>query len=113
MLFRVAPEQQEFITQDFVDLYYHHFYSTVDFQKWSMLNHDLKIKDDWKSYKWEAKRLIYEFDHNADYRDNKMKVGSLWNLFRQQKGHCALTDDYRYLSTINPDEFYVPNNSFN
>eukprot|EP00966_Prymnesium_polylepis_P275821 6373197-Prymnesium_polylepis.1 len=32
---------------------------------------------DWRSYKAELKQYIYEFDGDAHYRDNKLKVGSL------------------------------------
>jgi hypothetical protein len=57
-----------------------HFFNTPEFQLWSMneQNHrTLKIKNTWNSYKFEAKRLIREFDGNEDYEREKLKIGSL------------------------------------
>ena len=54
-----------------------HFFDTDDFQKWSIANDDLKIKDTIQSYKWTAKDYIHDFAGDDDYRDKKLKVGSL------------------------------------
>jgi hypothetical protein len=112
MMFRVNESQRANLNQEYVDTYFHHFYSTTDFQKWAMLNPNLKIKDDWRSYKWEAKRLIYEFNKDQYYYDNKIKSGSLNRIFTQRKSPKGLTSDYEFLDTIDPAEFYNPNNSF-
>ena len=52
------------------------FYNTPEFQRWSMLNHDLKHKGSWKTYKWPSKEFIYKFNGDATYRDNKTKETS-------------------------------------
>ncbi len=54
-----------------------HFFRTPDFERWSIANPDLKIRDSLESYKWPAKDFIYRFTRDADYRDHKLKVGSL------------------------------------
>ena len=54
-----------------------HFFDTNDFQRWSIANDDLKIKDTIASYKWTAKDFIHSFAGDDDYRDQKLKVGSL------------------------------------
>lgn len=54
-----------------------HFYQTNNFQRWSIANPDQKIRDRLESYKWPAKDFIYGFTGDADYRDHKVKVGSL------------------------------------
>ena len=59
------------------------FYNSQEIQKWSIHNHDLKHKGTWKSYKWPSKDFIYEYDGNADYRDNKTKeksINKVWNM---------------------------------
>ena len=112
MMFRVNESQRANINQAFVNDHFHHFYSTVEFQKWAMLNPNLKIKNDWRSYKWEAKRLIYEFNKDQFYYDNKIKSGSLNRIFTQRKSPKGLTSDYEFLDTIDPAVFYNPNNSF-
>jgi hypothetical protein len=54
-----------------------HFFDTDDFQRWSIVNDDLKIKDTIQSYKYTAKDYIYDFAKHDDYRDQKLKIGSL------------------------------------
>lgn len=54
-----------------------HFFDTDDFQRWSIANDDLKIKGTIQSYKWTAKDYIHNFAGHDNYRDEKLKVGSL------------------------------------
>jgi len=54
----------------------YNFYNSTDFQLWSMVNHDLKVKDTKESYKYVIKDMIYNFTGDADYRDHKLKVSS-------------------------------------
>ena len=112
MLTRITPAHRPHINAEFIQTYFHHFYSSINFQKWSMLNHDLKIKDTWESYKWETKRLIYDFNHDAEYRDTKVKIGSLGKLFIQKTMPNAITSDFEFLDQIDSDKYYNPNNGF-
>lgn len=101
------------IDDDFLNNYYFHFFSCHDFQKWSMLNHHLKIKNnDWSTYKWECKKLIYEFNKDSEYLNNKFKMGSLLNLYLQKKMPIAFTSNYEFIDIHNIDDFYVADNSF-
>lgn len=74
-----------------------HFFDTTDFQLWSLNNPDKKIKSTPESYKFTAKDYIYEFTKDADYRDNKLKIGSL-----QLGGvpYC-ITEDFKCLKVSN------------
>ena len=115
MIVRINKDHRSNITHDFVRNYFHHFYSTENFQRWSMLNHDLKIKDSWATYKWESKRLIYEFNRDKVYLDEKVKIGSLVKLFLQKTMPQAVTSNFEFLNTVsleNLDDYYNPNNSF-
>lgn len=112
MLMRCNTQSQNHIDQQFVETYYHHFYGEEYFQVWSMNNHDKKIKDEWRSYKHHAKELIYEFTNDADYRDNKMKTPSLYKLFVLRRTPKAITTDYEYVYDLQPEQLYVPDNSF-
>lgn len=112
ILLRVDKNLRGNIDQTFIDDHFHHFFSTDYFQKWSMLNPDLKIRDSWDSYKFHAKDVIYGFNGDAEYRDNKVKRGSLARLFQQKDTPMALTTDYQYLYALDPEEFYDPDNHF-
>jgi hypothetical protein len=111
---RMDTNLRPLVNHEFIDTYVHHFYSTPEFQKWSMLNHHLKLQDSWKTYKWEAKRLIYEYNKDTVYRDNKVKVGSLYHLYGQKKAAECMTTNFKFidLDDFDPTVFYNPNNNF-
>jgi hypothetical protein len=70
------------------------FFRADDFQRWSFSNHDRKLQGcDVRSYKMPAKEYIYDFTHDADYRDNKLKVGSL-PAGGYYVGFCCVLDDF-------------------
>jgi hypothetical protein len=54
-----------------------HFFDTNEFQLWSLNNPDKKIIDTLESYKYIAKDYIYTYHKDDNYRDTKLKVGSL------------------------------------
>jgi hypothetical protein len=112
MLLRIHREHHGHINRAFIDKYYHHFYSSASFQKWAMLNKDLKVKNSWRSYKFLAKELIYDFNKDRDYFENKAKAGSLSRLFVQKRVASALTSDCEYLDQVDPAAFYNSENSF-
>lgn len=112
MLLRIDVQARENIDQEFVETYFHHFYSESYFQKWSMINKSMKIKDNWATYKWLPKELIYDYTKDEIYRRDKQKAPSLYKLFLQKETPTALTSDYKYIYDLEPSEFYVPDNSF-
>lgn len=114
LLARVDVNMRHYITENFVRQYFHHFYSTTDFQQWSMLNHHRKLVDNWQSYKTEAKQIIYEFNRDSDYLNNKIKIGSLSILFQQKYTADAIDSEFNFIDEccLNPADYYVENNSF-
>lgn len=112
ILLRVTPKQRHLVNAAFLNDHFLHFFNTLDFQRWSVVNPDLKIKNNWKSYKWQAKEVIYEFNKDAEYRDQKVKMGSLKGLFQQANNSIAMTSAYRFLNEINGQDYYQPDNIF-
>jgi hypothetical protein len=112
MLLRIDVQARQKVDAEFVEQYFHHFYSESYFQKWSMLNKGLKIKENWATYKWTAKELIYDYTKDDEYAVDKQKAPSLYKLFLQKHTPTALTSDYKYIYDLEPSEFYVPDNSF-
>ena len=51
------------------------FYDNNDFQKWTIVNHDLKLLKDTvsESCKWQLKDYIYDYTKDKDYLMNKYK----------------------------------------
>jgi hypothetical protein len=89
-----------------------HFYQSEEFQLWSMNNPQVREIADWKLYKREAKQLIYEFDMNERYYLNKIKMPSLFTVFRQRDLNEYTTDDFSIGRRFVPEDFYNPNNDF-
>lgn len=112
LLIRCDKQYQSLVDQEFLDNYYHHFYGEEYFQQWSMNNHENKIKDEWGSYKFVPKQVIFDYTNDAEYRDNKTKLPSLYKLFVQKKTPHGLTTDFNFLETLDAQELYVPQNSF-
>lgn len=56
-----------------------HFFKHRDFQRWSISNPEAKISSDWTSYKYLAKKYIYEYCKDKEYLANKEKEPSLKN----------------------------------
>jgi hypothetical protein len=95
------------LSVEHVKTYYHPFFVATDFQLWSMNNTDKRIKDHWRTYKWPAKQVIYEFTRDADYRDNKIKLGSLRSLLLKNKYHNFIDEDFAFRETM---DWYEPQN---
>jgi hypothetical protein len=112
MLLRVSTNLRTNINQSYVNDNFKHFYSSDDFQKWSMTNQHIKIKTSWDSYKYHARDLIFNFTKDHTYHREKLKRGSLFKLFLSKDTPVGLTSEYDYLYKIQRDEFYNPINSF-
>lgn len=108
LILRILPIHQININQSFLDKKYQHFFCNADFQRWSVKNSDLKIKKTWNSYKWHVKDLIYSFNKDAEYRDEKLKIGSLFRLLLQNNCPQALTNQYKFLYKVQAEDYYNP-----
>jgi hypothetical protein len=109
----VTERNVHLITEEYVRTYYAPFYNTEGFQLWSMNNSvEQKVRNGWRSYKWPAKEVIFEYTKDADYRDNKMKRGSLQYLIAQQVPFDFIDDKLRFLRGVGPKEFYTEDNDF-
>jgi len=112
MLARAKASKVQKINGEYLRTRYIQFYCTDEFQLWSMNNMDKKIRDTWKTYKFTAKDLIYEYTKDANYRDNKMKRGSLYNLLVQQDTFNFIDDSFTFLKELPTEEYYVAENAF-
>ena len=61
------------------------FFSTDDFQKWSMWNYDKNLRDVLPPYKIYFKEMIYDLVKDEDYYTNKKKVFSARRLLNLRK----------------------------
>jgi hypothetical protein len=97
------------LSYDHVKTFYQPFFNTPEFQLWSMNNLDKRIKDHWRTYKWPAKDVIFEFTKDADYRDNKIKHQSLVSLLSKRPHHKFLDENFAFHQQV---DWYQPVNDF-
>jgi hypothetical protein len=103
-----SPRVVSSIDRNYIQTYYAPFYCTDAFQLWSMVNLDSKIKDTWSTYKWVCKDIIYDFTKDTDYRDNKIKRGSLYFLLLQQSPYYFIDEDMKFYREMSANEYHVP-----
>jgi hypothetical protein len=108
----VDTANRDLINKEYIDNYYYTFYGTEDFQLWSMANMDKKIKDTWKSYKFPAKEIIFAFNKDEDYFQNKTKVGSLPRVVAEYSPLLYIDENYRSVEHLDFAEVYNKDNSF-
>jgi hypothetical protein len=77
-----------------------------------MTNPHLRVKNDWTSYKFHAKEMIYRFTNDIVYRDEKLKRGSLFKLFLGNLSTKGLTTDFEYVTKPDPHLLYLSDNNF-
>ncbi|QQG38135.1 MAG: hypothetical protein HYS26_01100 [Candidatus Kaiserbacteria bacterium] len=111
-LLHTAPRNIRNIDQRYIDTKYVHFFGTDDFQRWSMANPDKRIKDTWNTYKWPAKDIIYDYTKDREYRDSKIKRGSLKALFLQQHSYSFIDEKLGFHDDLSPETYYEPHNDF-
>lgn len=74
-----------------------HFFDSVEYQLWSIHNHDKKIKTTWASYKYAGKDYVVEYTKDAGFHD-KQKVISLQNIYVGTKFNYAIDENWQFLS---------------
>ena len=74
-----------------------HFFSSKDWQRWSLDNHDQKIRDTLTSYKYSAKEFIVKHTGFTNYL-NKPKVGSLQHVLSNFDRTMALDENFNHLT---------------
>ena len=88
------------------------FFNTANFQKWAMKNNNELIGDDWLTYKYLCKDVIFKFDKNKDYRDNKAKFGSLHDVVRSKKLSLCFDSNLNFYDDQYPEWIWNNENDF-
>jgi len=87
------------------------FYITKDFLRWSLDNHDKKIKNTYLSYKWLAKQFIQKYTNIEEhwYRPKVPSLKSLWS-FEKNKKHFEYAKKIGDLKHFNNTSFALDEN---
>ena len=107
-----AERNASHITPEYLARRFYHFFQTEPFQLWSLNNTDLRIKDSWSSFKWICKDIIYQYTKDADYRDNKLKKPSFFEMLHQGPCYNFIDDSLALYRTVNIREYHIPSNDF-
>lgn len=85
-----------------------HFFQTDDFQRWSLANPDQRIGDDWASYKFPLKDIIFDFNRDKRYRKTKIKERSLRGLTGNLSRRAVAIDKNGQMLTQAIDRSLLP-----
>jgi hypothetical protein len=89
------------------------FYQSDDIQRWIMHNNEKALwVDKFTDIKMPLKKIIFKFDNNQNYLDNKVKLGSLGKLSKMRPSVGFITEEWEFLDTVNTQLYYNKNNSF-
>jgi hypothetical protein len=94
------------------------WFNGADYQRWSMANNNngSKIRDTLATYKYDARKYIYDFDNNEWYFHFKTKLESLINLMYKGRDHArngsymiGLDTNYQHLPYSDPsvEEYFT------
>lgn len=108
----IRTKNQNAINYNFLNKNLIYYFGSKDFQLWSMKNLDKKINDSWNTYKFPAKKYIYEFDGNKNYLDYKVKKGSLYQILNDVKKYEAIDNSFQLIQNLDPNLYYNPDNWF-
>lgn len=93
------------------------FFTSLEFQCWSLNNSTKLIGETWDSYKYQCKDFIFDFDKNSVYNEKKVKQGSLAKAILQKNSAKLIsinTDgSLNFFDTLPPvDTIYNQENDF-
>jgi hypothetical protein len=86
------------------------FYSSEEFQLWSMHMRHEKHKGDWNTYKWKAKEYVCSLV--GEEYSLKHRQGSLTVVMSHVPRNEALDSDFNLINKTDVEYWYNPNNSF-
>lgn len=112
LMLRANENNRQFMDEEFATVFNQPFYMSLDFQRWAMRNTDKKIGGSWQTYKQIIKDFIFDYTKDEEWWKYKSKVGSLRNLFLVKFLPPALDSSFHYVLSLNPEEYYVKENSF-
>jgi hypothetical protein len=58
------------------------------------------------------KNIIFQYDKDEYYKNNKVKIGSLGRLSRMRPSVGYIKSDWEFSQTVNIDQYYNNKNSF-
>jgi len=101
------------INDQYVNNNFKMFYASDDIQIWTMLNNQETVwVNKFTDIKNPLKRVIYSFDKDQEYLESKVKLGSLGRLSRMRPSVGYITSSWRFVNSVDVDQFYNSENSF-
>jgi hypothetical protein len=89
------------------------FFQSDDIQRWIMCNNEKALwVNKFTDIKLPLKEIIYQFDKNQNYLENKVKLGSLGRLSLMRPSIGFITSTWDFLDTVDVESYYNKSNSF-
>ncbi len=108
--YRLITKSSGFVDRQTINNHFFPFYSSQEFQLWSMYMRHEKHKGDWNTYKWKAKEYVCGLV--GEEYSLKHRQGSLTVVMSHIPRNEGLDSDFNLINKIDIDQWYNPNNSF-
>jgi hypothetical protein len=109
--YRVLTKASWHLTEDFIKNYYFPFYDSLDFQQWAMHPNGEKSKGTRETHKWKANEYICRISDTPELQ-MKNSFASLNGILNHVERVDFIDKELNFYKTINPEDWYNPNNSF-
>jgi len=111
VFYRIVAKSPHSVDENYLNNYFFPFYASDKFQLWSMAKREEKHKGNWETYKWKAKEFVSKTSKSPEL-EFKHRQGSLYTVLTHTERFDAIDDEFNFYRTINPEDWYNPNNSF-
>lgn len=109
--YRLVTRTNYPLSDELLSAYYFPFFTSANFQQWSLANNGEKHRGNWSTYKWKAKDYVCKVLGNQLYQ-SKHRYGSLVHVLAHTDRYIAIDNEFNLYKTIDPEEWYNPSNSF-
>lgn len=101
------------INENYIKNNFKMFYQSQNIQQWILHNNERYVcVDKFKDIKKPLKEIIFEYDKNRIFFENKTKIPSLGKLCRLRPSIGFITNQWEFVDCVDPEKYYYPNNSF-
>jgi hypothetical protein len=108
--YRLLTKSSTKVERETVNNCFYPFYSSKEFQLWSMYKREEKHKGNWNTYKWKAKEYVCGLV--GEEYSLKHRQGSLTVVMSHIPKYEAIDSDFNFINKLDTEYWYNPNNSF-
>jgi hypothetical protein len=101
------------ISTSYIETNFKMFFQSRDIQIWTMINNESTVwVNKFTDIKMPLKNIIFQYDKDEYYKNNKVKIGSLGRLSRMRPSIGYIKSNWEFSETVDIEQYYNNQNSF-